>query len=225
MLLKLEHRDAGAEGSGASLAELTRIATKHGTAIYGAGKYCTGREATRRPAATSARLEDVLADANRELRRSSSTHGRAGTRSRVPMRKDYQRFVELINEGAKDMGFANTGEVWRSGYDMTAGRVRRPRPTACGARSSRCTTSCSATRSTKLVEKYGATRAKSDGMIPAHLTGNLWQQDWSNLWPIAAALPGRRQPRHHRRPAAAARQRIFAELLADDRKANGATVG
>ena len=34
------------------------------------------------------------------------------------MRKDYQRFVELSNKGAKELGFADTGAMWRSKYDM-----------------------------------------------------------------------------------------------------------
>ena len=35
-----------------------------------------------------------------------------------PMRKDYQRFVELSNQGARELGFADTGAMWRSKYDM-----------------------------------------------------------------------------------------------------------
>ena len=43
---------------------------------------------------------------------------------------------------------------------------------------------------TKLDAKYGATRAKSpDGMLPAHLMGNMWQQDWSNLWDMLQPYP------------------------------------
>ncbi|WP_425480573.1 M2 family metallopeptidase [Stenotrophomonas pictorum] len=26
-------------------------------------------------------------------------------------------------------------------------------------------------------------------MIAAHLTGNMWQQDWSNLWDMTAPYP------------------------------------
>ena len=39
------------------------------------------------------------------------------------MRKDYVRFVELVNEGAKEMGFADAGEMWRSGYDMPPAEI------------------------------------------------------------------------------------------------------
>jgi len=35
-----------------------------------------------------------------------------------PMRKDYERFVALSNKGAKELGFKDTGAMWRSGYDM-----------------------------------------------------------------------------------------------------------
>ena len=34
------------------------------------------------------------------------------------MRKDYARFVELANEGARELGFADLGAMWRSNYDM-----------------------------------------------------------------------------------------------------------
>ena len=35
-----------------------------------------------------------------------------------PMRKDFQRFVELSNKGARELGFKDTGAMWRSKYDM-----------------------------------------------------------------------------------------------------------
>src|SRR5690606_13621536 len=33
-------------------------------------------------------------------------------------------------------------------------------------------------------------KGQVDGMLPAHLTGNLWQQDWGNLWPILEPYKG-----------------------------------
>src|SRR5690606_41499426 len=35
----------------------------------------------------------------------------------VPMRPMYTRFVELANEGAREIGYADLGELWRSGYE------------------------------------------------------------------------------------------------------------
>ena len=31
---------------------------------------------------------------------------------------DYTRLVEIANQGARELGFADTGALWRSGYDM-----------------------------------------------------------------------------------------------------------
>src|SRR5204863_509105 len=35
-----------------------------------------------------------------------------------PMRAMYERLVGLANEGSREVGFADTGAVWRSAYDM-----------------------------------------------------------------------------------------------------------
>ena len=36
-----------------------------------------------------------------------------------PMRGDYTRMVEIANQGAKELGYADTGAMWRSQYDMS----------------------------------------------------------------------------------------------------------
>ena len=62
-----------------------------------------------------------------------------------PMRKDYQRFVELSNKGAKELGFADTGAMWRRG---TTCRLTgsAPKSIGCGTRCGRSTSSCTPTR-------------------------------------------------------------------------------
>src|SRR5206468_3485033 len=35
-----------------------------------------------------------------------------------PMRKDFTRYVELGNKGARELGYADMGAMWRSKYDM-----------------------------------------------------------------------------------------------------------
>lgn len=35
------------------------------------------------------------------------------------MREDYAKLVSLTNEGARELGYADTGALWRSNYDMT----------------------------------------------------------------------------------------------------------
>ncbi|MFP5330693.1 MAG: M2 family metallopeptidase, partial [Alphaproteobacteria bacterium] len=36
-----------------------------------------------------------------------------------PMAADYARFIALSNAGARELGYADTGAMWRSGYDMS----------------------------------------------------------------------------------------------------------
>jgi peptidyl-dipeptidase A len=38
----------------------------------------------------------------------------------------------------------------------------------------------------KLQEKYGKALVPDDGAIPAQLLGNLWAQDWTNIYPLVA---------------------------------------
>src|SRR5678816_1520137 len=100
------------------------------------------------------------------------------------MRKDYVRFVELVNEGAKDMGFADAGEVWRSGYDMPPAKISAETDRLWGqVKPLYEQLHCYAR--TKLDAKYGKDKGEvAGGMLPAHLMGHMWQQDWGNLWDI-----------------------------------------
>jgi peptidyl-dipeptidase A len=167
------------------LAELTALGTKL-EATYGAGKYCTDAsdESTCRDIG---QLSDVLADPEATYEQKLDAWTGWHTIS-VPMRKDYQRFVELSNEGAKELGFANTGELWRGGYDMPAADFQAETDRLWGQvkplyEQLQCYTK------NKLVEKYGP-QGEVNGMLPAHLTGNLWQQDWGNLTAMLEPFPG-----------------------------------
>jgi peptidyl-dipeptidase A len=100
-----------------------------------------------------------------------------------PMRSQYTRFVELANQGARDLGFADLGELWRSGYDMAPDEFTvelerlwdQVRPLYeslhCHVRA-------------KLAEEYGSAVVPLDEPIPAHLLGNMWSQTWANIYDI-----------------------------------------
>ena len=102
----------------------------------------------------------------------------------LPMKKDYTRFVELSNKGAREMGFADSGAMWRSKYDMAPEEFTKEldrlweqvRPLYL---------SLHAYVRMKLREKYGDV-VPANGPIPAHLLGNIWAQDWSNVYSLAA---------------------------------------
>ena len=88
------------------------------------------------------------------------------------------------------MGFADTGELWRSGYDMTPAEFAAETDRLWGQvkplyEQLQCYTARQAGR--RSTARQGR---RSNGMIPAHLTGNLWQQDWGNLWPLLEPYPG-----------------------------------
>ncbi len=166
----------------AKLAELTRLTAKM-EGMYGSGKVCTG-EGDARTCRQLGDLEDVLRnsrDYNAQLDAWQGWHTIA-----PPMRKDYVRFVELVNEGATDLGFADTGEMWRSGYDMTPAEIAAETDRLWGQvkplyEQLHCYTG------TRLDAKYGADKGHvAGGMLPAHLMGNMWQQDWGNLWDVLA---------------------------------------
>lgn len=103
----------------------------------------------------------------------------------APLRADYRRFVELSNKGARELGFTDTGAMWRSKYDMPPDQFAREldrlwnqvRPLYV---------SLHAYVRKRLREKYGADAVPASGPIPAHLMGNLWAQEWGNLYPLVA---------------------------------------
>jgi peptidyl-dipeptidase A len=168
------------------LAELTRIATKM-EGDYGSGKYCTG-EGPALQCRDLGELSDVLAS-NRDYQAQLDAWQGWHTISQ-PMRKDYVRFVELVNEGAKEMGFADAGEMWRSGYDMTPAEIAAETDRLWGQVKPLYEQLHCYTR-TKLQAKYGADKgAVNGGMLPAHLMGNMWQQDWGNLWDVLEPYKG-----------------------------------
>ena len=163
----------------AKLEELTKIATKL-EGEYGAGKYCRDPN----DASTCKELgdlEDVLRtsrDYDAQLDAWQGWHTIA-----QPMRKDYTRFVELVNEGARDMGFADAGELWRSGYDMSPAELSAETDRLWGqVKPLYEQLHCYAR--TRLTAKYGDRGTIEGGLLPAHLMGNMWQQDWSNLWDL-----------------------------------------
>ncbi|PPJ42217.1 MULTISPECIES: M2 family metallopeptidase [unclassified Pseudoxanthomonas] len=169
----------------AKLAELTQIATKmEGT--YGAGSYCTG-EGDAKKCRQLGELEDVLRssrDYDAQLDAWQGWHTIA-----QPMRKDYTRFVELVNEGSKEMGFADAGEMWRSGYDMTPAEIAAETDRLWGQVKPLYEQLHCYTR-TKLQATYGVEKGQVNGLLPAHLMGNMWQQDWGNLWDMLEPYKG-----------------------------------
>jgi peptidyl-dipeptidase A len=165
--------------------EVTRIGASMEGA-YGKGKYCPqGKD----KCLDIGQISKIMAESRDSAQLLDVWRG--WSTIAVPMRPQYQRFVELANKGARELGFADTGAMWRSKYDMP--------PDAFAKEVDRLWeqlkplyVSLHAYVRWKLREKYGDA-VPANGPIPAHLLGNLWAQDWSNVYDLvkpAQADPG-----------------------------------
>lgn len=95
----------------------------------------------------------------------------------------YVNYVAVSNKGAREMGFADTGALWRSQYDMS--------PDAFEGDTERLWQQVKPLYDSlhqyvrlKLRQTYGPDVVPLTGPIPAHLFGNMWSQSWENLYPI-----------------------------------------
>ncbi|HSB27473.1 MAG TPA: M2 family metallopeptidase [Pyrinomonadaceae bacterium] len=160
--------------------ELTEIAARM-EGEYGKGKYCP--DGDKGKCLSLPDLENIMTNSRdpEELKKAwLGWHQIA-----IPIRKDYVRFVELSNKGAQEMGFKDTGAMWREKYDMA--------PDAFAAEMERLWQQVKPLYDSlytytrhKLSEKYGKDVVAEDKPIPAHLLGNMWAQTWSNVYPILA---------------------------------------
>ncbi|MDQ8755120.1 M2 family metallopeptidase [Sphingosinicella sp. LHD-64] len=159
-------------------AELNRISTELG-AQYGRGRgtmggdQLTGNEIEARMG--TVRNPDQL----REMW--TSWNDNVG----APMRTGYARMAEISNAGARELGFPDTGAMWRSQYDMSPdefaalterlwGEVRPLyEQIHCFARAG-------------LNRQYGDAVQPPTGPIRADLLGNLWAQEWGNIYDVVA---------------------------------------
>jgi len=173
LLLKLQ-LSAPAPPDSAAAAEMSTLGAGL-NADYGRGRYCN-------PAPPACRnlddLEKVLADSRNpdsllDAWRGWHTIG-------APMRDRYVRFIALANQGARAMGFADAGAMWRAGYDMPPDSFvvvvdklwQEMRPLYVQLHGY---------VRQRLVSRYGAKLVAPTGQLPVQLLGNMWGQDWSNI--------------------------------------------
>ena len=103
----------------------------------------------------------------------------------APMKDDYARMVTIANEGAKELGFADTGAMWRSGYDMSPEDFAKTTERLWQEVKPLYMALHTYVR-WKLNEKYGDAVQPKTGPIRADLLGNMWAQEWGNIYPLVA---------------------------------------
>jgi peptidyl-dipeptidase A len=160
--------------------KLRREMIEIGTSLdgdYGKGKYC------RKPddCLDITAIERIMSSSRdpKELQDVWTGWHKVG----APMRQRYARFVELSNQGAREMGFKDVGALWRAGYDMTPEQFnaelerlwQQVRPLYL---------SLHTYVRARLAQHYGADVVPTNGPIPADLLGNPWAQEWGNIFPL-----------------------------------------
>jgi len=146
-------------------------------AMYGAGQHCFGEGDCYDLEA----FEGVIDNSRDpdELLKAWEGWRNIGT----PMKDKYLRMVEIGNMGAKDLGYEGLTDLWFSQYDMPAEEFLaetdrvwdelKPLYDAlhCHVRS-------------ELSEHYGEEVVPKEGVLPAHVLGNMWGQSWANVYDL-----------------------------------------
>jgi peptidyl-dipeptidase A len=171
--------EAPAPGDPAATAEMSQILTRM-ESTYGRGEYCPPGGGECLDIGALSRILATERDPERLLM--AWTGWRTISR---PMRGDYERFAQLGNQGARELGFADLGAMWRSNWDMEPDAFAieldrlwdQVRPLYvdlhCHVRH-------------KLGEHYGFDLVPPGRPMPAHLQGNMWSQSWGNIYELVA---------------------------------------
>jgi peptidyl-dipeptidase A len=168
-------------------AELAAVAVEMKSA-YGKGKFCPARLAGKeKPCLTLEDLSNVLAtsrNADELLEAWTGWHSIS-----PPIKPKFSRYVELGNKGAREIGFSDLSALWKAGYDMRPDEFEKDTDRLwnqvkplyeqlhCYVRG-------------KLQGKYGQAAVPDKGPIPAHLLGNMWAQEWANVYELVEPYPG-----------------------------------
>ncbi len=158
--------------------ELNAIATKLNSA-YGKGKGTLDGK----PVSGSDIEAEMGTNRNPEQLKEmwSSWHTQVGG----PMRADYAREVEIANKGAVELGYKDVGAMWRSGYDMPADEFAKTTDRLWAEVKPLYDELHTYVR-TQLNKKYGDGVQKKTGPIRADLLGNMWAQEWGDIYDLVA---------------------------------------
>jgi peptidyl-dipeptidase A len=146
---------------------------------YGKGKWCPEGEKGKCLDVTA--MEKLMAESRdaEELKRAWVGWHAIG----APMRQRYARMVELGNAGARELGYADVGALWRSNYDMPPEDFAKEED-RLWEQLKPLYLSLHAYVRGQLRKKYGKDLVPESGPIPAHLLGNIWSQEWNNVYSL-----------------------------------------
>jgi peptidyl-dipeptidase A len=144
---------------------------------YGKGKWCPDGEKGKCLDVTA--VEKLMAESRdaEELKRAWVGWHAIG----APMRQRYARMVELGNQGSRELGYVDVGALWRSNYDMPPDQFAKEED-RLWEQLKPLYLSLHAYVRGQLRKKYGAGLVPEHGPIPAQLLGNIWSQEWNNVY-------------------------------------------
>ncbi|WNG36753.1 M2 family metallopeptidase [Archangium minus] len=164
--------------------ELASIAAKL-EGLYGKGKYC-GKDG-KGQCKDLGELSDVMAKSrnyNELLEAWVGWHAIS-----QPMRPLYERLVSISNEGAQEIGFSDLGALWRSNYDMPPEAFEKEAQRLWGQVKPLYDDLHCYVRA-RLAKQYGEDKVPAGQAIPAHLLGNMWAQEWNNIYNLVEPYKG-----------------------------------
>jgi peptidyl-dipeptidase A len=146
---------------------------------YGKGKWCPDGAGGKCLDITA--IERLMATSRdpEELKRAWMGWHAVG----APMRQRYARMVELGNKGSRELGFQDAGALWRSNYDMPPDQLAKEADRLWDQLRPLYESLHAYVRG-QLRKKYGGELVPANGPIPAHLLGNLWSQEWNNVYSL-----------------------------------------
>jgi peptidyl-dipeptidase A len=103
----------------------------------------------------------------------------------VPMADRYARMVEIANEGSRELGFTDLAEMWLSTYGMSPEAMEAEVDRLWGQVSPLYEALHCYVRS-RLNGYYGDAVQPDSGPIRADLLGNMWAQQWGNIYDLVA---------------------------------------
>ena len=146
---------------------------------YGKGKWCPNGEQGKCLDQTAVSALMASSRDPEELKRAWIGWHAVG----APMRQRYARMVELGNKGSRELGFADAGALWRSMYDMPPDGLAKEAD-RLWEQLKPLYESLHAYARGQLRKKYGNDLVPARGPIPAHLLGNIWSQEWNNVYSL-----------------------------------------
>ncbi|MBK9035027.1 MAG: M2 family metallopeptidase [Myxococcales bacterium] len=155
---------------------------------YGKSKVCGAKGACQ----DLGQLTTIMAKSRKPAELLAAWQGWHDTTGRA-VRPIYERFVPLANEGVAANGFADVSELWLSSYDMKPDDVVAMADTLWGQveplyKDLHCYTR------RRLSKFYGPKVVPPTGPMPAHMLGNMWAQDWSNVYDLLEPNKGQASP-------------------------------